>query len=719
MLDHIFAAVLSMALSASFVICAVLLARLALKKAPKVFSYALWAVVLFRLLCPASFESPWSLQRVKPNSVTPDIVYAGIPQIDSGLPAFDGAVNAALPAATPETSANPMQIRMFVLEIIWLCGLAALLLYSLATLLRLRRQLVGAVRDGGNVWLCDGVETPFVLGVFRPKIYLPSSLPENEMDYILLHERTHLRRGDNVVKLVFFLTLCVYWFHPLVWLAFFLCGRDMEMSCDEAVLKTLSAETRCDYSASLLRLSTGRRIVAGAPLAFGEGGVRGRIKNAINYKKPAFWAVWLSVAAVAALCFFLAADPKSETARRDFYVNTPSGNDFLLRLPDCAFLPGPGALSGSGEYGSFYYNDGSAQPGTDAELFTLVLIDGGQTADLPEACCRLGDCGNFRVCALFNDENGVSADAKPLYRQMRAALTDADADAFFSSADGGLYVDRQSGFYLRLPASWKGRYRTTQTAGCTAFYANAAPKSGEPDENNLLLRLYTVQSTRFDSDPPSGDVRVLGKTTLDTVYLRFPEAGTSTEGDYRRMLADGKKLSAEDMASLGGQNSTSLLKTTISFTARTPTQKELDEDIGTSGISAPKPADFVFLHLSVTLNGRRCVDDSVLTVPDLLNFPFDTKKVITDPATGAWSMESPTGLRLWYASAASSPAEINASDSNTAGCEYDVCLYRRGVSDAALRSVFDGQNITVRYRLMNSNEERTETYPLDQLLTFQ
>ena len=224
MLDHIFAAVLSMALSASFVICAVLLARLALKKAPKVFSYALWAVVLFRLLCPASFESPWSLQRVKPNSVTPDIVYAGIPQIDSGLPAFDGAVNAALPAATPETSANPMQIRMFVLEIVWLCGLAALLLYSLATLLRLRRQLVGAVRDGGNVWLCDGVETPFVLGVFRPKIYLPSSLPENEMDYILLHERTHLRRGDNVVKLIFFLTLCVYWFHPLVWLAFFLCA---------------------------------------------------------------------------------------------------------------------------------------------------------------------------------------------------------------------------------------------------------------------------------------------------------------------------------------------------------------------------------------------------------------------------------------------------------------------------------------------------------------
>jgi len=713
MLDRVFAAVLSMALSAGFVVCAVLLARLALQKAPKVFSYALWAVVLFRLLCPVSFESPWSLQRVKPNSVTPDIVYAAAPQIDSGLPALDGAVNASLPAATPETSANPMQTRMFVLEVVWLCGLAALLLYSLVTLLRVRRRLVGAVRDTGNVWLSDGVETPFVLGVFRPKIYLPSALPERERDYILLHERTHLRRGDNLVKLVFFLTLCVYWFDPLVWLAFFLCGRDMEMSCDEAVLRTLDGETRCDYSASLLRLSTGRRIVAGAPLAFGEGGVKGRIKNALNYRKPAFWAVWLSAAAVAALCFFLAANPGSEAARRDFYVNTPGGNDFLLRLPDCVFLPGPGATSGSGEYGSFYYNDGSARPGTDAELFTLVLLDSGQSARLPDTFCRLGNCGDLCVCALFNDGNVVSAKARPLYRQMRAALTDAAADVFFSSADGSLYVDRASGFYLRFPASWKGRYRTTQTAGCTSFYANAAPKSGESDENNLLLRVCTVQSTRFDSDPPSGDVRVLGKTTLDTVYLRYPDGrttGASTDGAYRRMLADGKKLTAEDMAFLGGQNSSSLLKTTVSFTARTPTQKELDADIGTSGLSDPQPADFVLLHLSVTLNGRRWVDGSDLAVPDLINFPYDMKNGSADTASGA---------RLWYASAAGSPADVNASDSNTAGCEYDVCLCRHGVSDADLRKTFAGQNITVRYRLKGSAEEQTETYPLDQLLTFQ
>ena len=151
MLDRVFAAVLSMALSAGFVVCAVLLARLALQKAPKVFSYALWAVVLFRLLCPVSFESPWSLQRVKPNSVTPDIVYAAAPQIDSGLPALDGAVNASLPAATPETSANPMQTRMFVLEVVWLCGLAALLLYSLVTLLRVRRsRLARAVSRGAS-----------------------------------------------------------------------------------------------------------------------------------------------------------------------------------------------------------------------------------------------------------------------------------------------------------------------------------------------------------------------------------------------------------------------------------------------------------------------------------------------------------------------------------------------------------------------------------------
>lgn len=328
----LFPKILNMSLTAVIIIALVLLARLPLRKAPKVFSYALWAVVLFRLVCPLSFSSEFSLlglfntpTATASNSgiyssityIPSDIVHTEYPRVDLPLPGVSKAINENLPQGREQIAADPLEFPMSSATILWLCGIVAMLIYSLYSLLRLKRKLVGAVRLRENIYLADRIATPFVIGVIRPKIYLPSTLLEREREYIILHERTHIRRLDHIVKLLSFLALTLHWFNPLVWLAFILSGKDMEMSCDEAVMKKMDGDIRADYSASLLSLATGRKIFAGAPLAFGEGDTKSRIKNVMNYKKPAFWVVIATLVAVLAICVGLAANPRNNTSFTD------------------------------------------------------------------------------------------------------------------------------------------------------------------------------------------------------------------------------------------------------------------------------------------------------------------------------------------------------------------------------------------------------------------
>ena len=328
LMHELFPMVCNMSLTASAVILAVLAARLLLRRAPKVFSYALWAVVLFRLLCPVSVTSAVSLmgalgapaqertQRTSAVEYVPaDRIRGTAPAVtqlpQTPLPAeTSGAVNAApadtAPEAVPATSFNE---PVFILTLIWLAGMALLLAYSLVSLLRLRRRLVGAVRLRDNIYLADHIPSPFVMGLIRPKIYLPSDLRETERGYILRHEQYHIRRRDHLVKFLSFLALCIHWFNPLVWAAFVLSGKDMEMSCDEAVVKTLGEEIRADYSASLLSLATGRRIVAGMPLAFGEGDTGSRIRNLLNWKRPRPWVMAVCAVVCVGLIALCAANP--------------------------------------------------------------------------------------------------------------------------------------------------------------------------------------------------------------------------------------------------------------------------------------------------------------------------------------------------------------------------------------------------------------------------
>lgn len=310
MLDKLFLQILNMSFTASIVIMFVFIARLLLKNAPKIFSYVLWSVVLFRLLSPFSFESFFSLLPTNTNPISQDIVYMQTPKVNTGITILNNSVNSVLPAATPHASVNPLQISVFIGSLIWLLGIAVLFVYSIVSLIRLLRLLQNSTHYKDNIFLSDRIDTAFVMGVFYPYIYLPSTLKDAERDYIILHEQTHIKRLDHIVKLISFFALCIHWFNPLVWVSFFLSGKDMEMTCDEAVLKKLGNNVKKDYSSSLLTLATGKRIVGGTPLAFGEGNTKSRIKNVLNYKKPTFWLVLVAVMAVVFVVIGLMTNPK-------------------------------------------------------------------------------------------------------------------------------------------------------------------------------------------------------------------------------------------------------------------------------------------------------------------------------------------------------------------------------------------------------------------------
>ena len=320
-MDKVFLQIINMSITSCYVIFFVMVVRLLLKKAPRVFSYALWSAVLFRLVCPFSIQSIFSLIPVSTQTVPQQIMCEQTPQIQSGITAIDHMVNNFLPVPAAGDSANPLQILIALGEVIWLSGIAVLIVYSVFTTVKLYIKLKSAKPIKDSVYEIEGLKTPFVFGVIRPKIYLPAALSERERAYIILHEQTHIKRFDYIIKPFAFLVLCIHWFNPFVWVAFFLMSEDMELSCDESVIKRMGSDVKKDYSNSLLSFSAGRRIIGGCPIAFGESNTKGRIMNILNYKKPAFWVVIATVIAVSAICFGLMSDPKKEKFTVEDYAN--------------------------------------------------------------------------------------------------------------------------------------------------------------------------------------------------------------------------------------------------------------------------------------------------------------------------------------------------------------------------------------------------------------
>ena len=286
----IFERVLNMSLTGSIVIAVVLLARLLLRRAPKIYSYMLWAVVLFRLLCPISLSAGLSVLKPLPVTTSQGLSTVTYRPVEPVIPASGELGQEAArpePAETVKTETGAQ--AMTLAAAVWLTVGEALAGCGLVQYIVLRRKLREAVPYRGEVYLSDSIATPFVMGVIAPKIYLPSDTPKAERRFIIAHERHHLHRGDPLWKLLGYLALCVHWFNPLVWLAFFLGGKDMEMSCDEAVLNRLGEDIRADYSQALLRLATHKRLIAGMPLAFGEGETKGRVRNMARWRRPKVW----------------------------------------------------------------------------------------------------------------------------------------------------------------------------------------------------------------------------------------------------------------------------------------------------------------------------------------------------------------------------------------------------------------------------------------------
>ena len=318
-MSNLFSQVLNMSMTGSVVILLVMLARLILKRAPKVFSYALWSVVLFRLLCPVAFTAPVSVlnalePEVQEASESTSVVYfipAEVTQ-DPDFTFIPAKNQSEMESVQAEESQHSPLDLMTVASYVWLTGTGIMMLYSVIQYIRLRGKLVGAVVYRRNVYRTDYIDTPFVMGIFSPKIYLPSDVPMNERKYIIAHERHHIRRCDHIIKLLAYLALCIHWFNPLVWAAFILAGKDMEMSCDEAVIRKMGSQIRADYSASLLRLATHKKIIAGMPLAFGEGDTKGRVMNMAKWKKPRLWVSFISLVLCAAVLVACAVNPADE-----------------------------------------------------------------------------------------------------------------------------------------------------------------------------------------------------------------------------------------------------------------------------------------------------------------------------------------------------------------------------------------------------------------------
>ena len=315
-MSGIFLKLLNLSISASWLVLVVLALRLVLKRAPKWVNVLLWGMVALRLMLPFSIESALSLIP-SAETVSPEVVqFDPAPTITSGVEFIDNAVNPSLSesfAAAPLASVNPLYVWTYLAGWVWLIGLAAMLLYALVSYLRLRRCVRASIPLRENIYVCDEVPSPFILGIVHPRIYLPSALDEAQRGSVLSHERAHLARRDHWWKPLGFALLAVYWFNPLLWLAYTLLCRDIELACDERVLRGMDAGQVKAYSSALLACSVPRRMIAACPLAFGEVGVGARVKNALRYKKPAFWVIAASVIVciVVAVCFLT--NPRTDT----------------------------------------------------------------------------------------------------------------------------------------------------------------------------------------------------------------------------------------------------------------------------------------------------------------------------------------------------------------------------------------------------------------------
>ena len=330
-MNELFLKIINMSISASWLVLAVLILRFVLKKAPKWINVLLWGIVAIRLICPFSFESTLSLIP-SAETIPLNIGMDTTPTINSGISAINNAVNPIISQSnTPMAGAsvNLLQITIGIYEYIWIFGMIALALYTAISYWRLRRKVDTAVRYKDNIFQSENVSFPFVLGIIKPRIYLPFKMNGQYLEYVVAHEQAHICRKDHWWKPLGFLLLMIHWFNPLMWLAYVLLCRDIELACDEKVIKELGNEQRGDYTQALVVCSVNRRMIAACPLAFGEVSVKERVKSVMNYKKPAFWVIIISVIVCVGVAVCFLTNPKQDSYTLRIVVPAGSQEKFV------------------------------------------------------------------------------------------------------------------------------------------------------------------------------------------------------------------------------------------------------------------------------------------------------------------------------------------------------------------------------------------------------
>lgn len=550
-MTDIFLGFLNRSLAAGILILAVVLVRLVFKKAPRWLLCALWALAAVRLVCPVSIESVLSLiPSAEP--VQPEIIVSAQPAITSGIPSVDAIVNPPLAAAftpSPAQSANPLQIWTFLAACVWLAGIAALLLYAAVSALRLRLRVRTAVRLEGKVYQSEFVSSPFILGVIRPRIYLPYGLEPDAQAMVLAHERAHLRRGDQLWKPLGYLILAAYWFNPLCWLAYILFCRDIEAACDEKVVRELGEGCKAAYSRALLACSVPRKLITACPLAFGETGVKARIRSVLNYKKPAFWLVLAAVLASVAVAVCFLTDPK----REDPAQNPPAAEEAAAQAPaqtiDASSAPEPAIDEQAGLDPDFFTGtDGYGNSVTVQALFTAATEAGGNWGAYLPATGWLQEPGRSLWCS---EQTGAAFEVGylpdvPVSSRRHAYAAQGYAEQLLERCTVFTLDTGEENTLLYLYAAETGCYevRIRWAAGEAQADASGYDAARQAHFDAQLLQQIAASFTPLNADGTAQTRFLLAQADIYTLYTQT-EAVPCPYGDAGCQLHSASSLYCE------------------------------------------------------------------------------------------------------------------------------------------------------------------------------
>lgn len=572
-----FITLVNLGISVSWLILAVLLLRLCLKKAPKWTRGLLWALVAVRLVCPIQLESSLSVFNLRSNTAsdtpaTQYVQYNGKSEKPSLVWTAPGearpAQNTPTTAETQTDAAQTVQTKkthttyLPPVMLVWAVGAGALLGYALISYLLLRRKTAASVRLRENIFLCDGLPSPFILGLAFPKIYLPSTLTPEQQQSVLAHERAHLKRRDQIWKPLGFFLLAVYWFNPLVWLSYVLLCRDIELACDEKVIRTMSTEEKQDYSRTLLSCSLPRHMVAACPLAFGEIGVKTRVKSILNYKKPAFWLVLTAVLAACAVAVGFLTAPKQQRSS-----DSPEAETAQTQTEPGSSAPeaSQAALTGTYRRGETLYVDPlsstAAVSGDDGRSYLIEEADGKLTLTVFNDETGYQDTG-------FDTQSTVTANWQPLTQERWEELLsmpdfapelDTDAQNELLQLNDWSYLMRVDGevWFASLwgsidSAKVHSIYRLQKTADTVDM--DALWQTVRQTEQNDLERLDTIfEQLEQQTVPVSLSLLIEG----DMYCGSYPGWGVTNDIQSSRTLTGGAyQLSTEREQEISDQQIT-------------------------------------------------------------------------------------------------------------------------------------------------------------------